>query len=278
MGRRCATKKTGFDEISDSVVFSGVYGLLQHWDCKKEFSYLDNPRPNHGFLFILCDSAVITYADKEEERFGKGTILYLPEGVHYKISFYGGSDEEKITLLVNFKMHTTSGEPLCFGTGIFAAATRMGEKYTDEFYKIIFAFRNTHNSMPLIKSSFYKIIDNILNHSLTDSERGRVTPAIIYIDRHIEETINVPKLARMCALSETCFRKYFKTETGTSPSKYIRKKKIEKATEMLKIPESAIGDIASGLGFYDLSYFCKCFKAETGISPQNYKKTLLQGE
>lgn len=265
-------EKIGFNEVSDLVVFSDIYGILQHWDCKKGFSYLDTPRPNHGFLFILCDRVVITYADKESESYSKGTVLYLPEGLCYGISFYGVANEEKITLLINFKMHTTGGASLCFGTKIFATATGMGELYADEFYKIIFAFKNTHNSMPLIKASFYKIIDNILKHALADTEHGRVMPAIVYIDRHIEETISVSKLAKLCALSETCFRKYFKADMGMPSSKYIRKRKIEKAMEILRIPESTIGDAAYGLGFYDLSYFCKCFKSETGITPQSYKK------
>ena len=51
----------------------------------------------------------------------------------------------------------------------------------------------------------------------------------------------------------------------------MRRIKIQKAKEMLCLAESTLSNVAYELGFYDLSYFCKCFRAETGMTPQEYK-------
>lgn len=268
-------RKIGFDEISDSVIFSNIYGIFQRWEYKNVFSYLQNPRPNHGFMYVLCDHLTVTEVNGESYSYSRGTLIYIPEGFRYSVCFDSRQSAEINTLLINFSMHTTKGEPLCFGNKIYPVISDASPRYTEEFYKIISAFQNTHNNHSAIKASFYSLIDKIMLHikkrSLMDNEHVKIAPAILYMDSHIDNNISVPELARLCAVSETCFRRYFKSCTGMPPARYMRMIKIQKAKEMLCLAGATLNSVAYELGFYDLSYFCKCFRAETGMTPQQYK-------
>lgn len=268
-------KEIRFDEISDEVIFSNIYGMFQRWEYKRIFSYLQNPRPNHGLMYVLCDHITVTESGGETCCYKRGAMLYIPEGFRYSICFDSKQTVEINTLLINFSMHTPEGEPLCFGNRIYPVVSEAPHRYTEEFYKIISAFQNTQDSYPSIKASFYSLLDKIMLHlkkrSLMNNEYAKIAPAILYMDGHIDEELSVPEFARLCAMSETCFRRYFKSCTGLSPARYMRRIKIQKAKEMLCLAESTLSNVAYELGFYDLSYFCKCFRAETGMTPQEYK-------
>lgn len=269
-------KKIGFDELSDSVLFSNIYGIFQRWEYKNIYSYLQTPRPNHGFMYVLCDHVTVTDAHGVVSCYKRGSLLYIPEGFRYSVCFDSKQSEEINTLLINFSMHSTQGEPLCFSEQIFLVVSEASPQYTEDFYKIVSAFRNTQNSYPAIKASFYSLLNKIMLHMkkrlLYNNVYSNIAPALLYIDGHIDCELRVPELAQLCSLSESCFRKRFKQATDVSPAKYIRKMKIQKAKELLSLSESTLSGVAFDLGFYDLSYFCKCFRAETGMTPRAYMK------
>ena len=57
-----------------------------------------------------------------------------------------------------------------------------------------------------------------------------------------------------------------------SPSQYKIHAKISKAQSILdSTPEISIAEIADMLGFYDISYFYKCFIMLTGMTPNQYR-------
>lgn len=69
------------------------------------------------------------------------------------------------------------------------------------------------------------------------------------------------------------FSKYF---SNLSFGEYIRKLRIEKATDMLADPSHTLSEIAYLTGFSDQSHFTRIFKAHTGQNPSDYRKNLLK--
>jgi AraC-like DNA-binding protein len=67
------------------------------------------------------------------------------------------------------------------------------------------------------------------------------------------------------------FSKYF---SDLSFGEYIRKLRIEKATDMLANPDQTLSEIAYLTGFFDQSHFNRIFKAHTGKTHQIFCKDL----
>ncbi|RDC64241.1 chromate resistance protein ChrB domain-containing protein [Adhaeribacter pallidiroseus] len=71
------------------------------------------------------------------------------------------------------------------------------------------------------------------------------------------------------------FSKYFDNLTF---GEYIRKLRIEKATQLLNAPQHSLSEIAYLTGFSDQSHFTRIFKKYTGQNPSDYRKNLAKGK
>jgi AraC-like DNA-binding protein len=107
-----------------------------------------------------------------------------------------------------------------------------------------------------------------------EGARGATSPlmqrVLHHIERHLHEPIHVPRLAQVARLSESRFKSRFKAEIGVPPAEYWLRKKIERATEMLKTRR--VTEVAHELGFSSSQYFATAFKRYTLMNPSQYRK------
>lgn len=108
--------------------------------------------------------------------------------------------------------------------------------------------------------------------SIIEMEDNRIAKTVLYIRKHLNEAIELEKLAEISCLSKDHFIRLFKKELGTTPLQYINQKKIEKAQLLLITEELAVKEIAFQLAFDDYSYFNRLFKKTTGVTPQEYRR------
>lgn len=108
--------------------------------------------------------------------------------------------------------------------------------------------------------------------SKIEMEDNRIAKTVLYIRKHLNEAIELEKLAEISCLSKDHFIRLFKKELGTTPLQYINQKKIEKAQLLLITEELAVKVIAFQLAFDDYSYFNRLFKKTTGVTPQEYRR------
>ncbi|WP_304217566.1 AraC family transcriptional regulator [Phocaeicola plebeius] len=108
--------------------------------------------------------------------------------------------------------------------------------------------------------------------SKIEMEDNRIAKTVLYIRKHLNEAIELEKLAAISCLSKDHFIRLFKKELGTTPLQYINQKKIEKAQLLLITEELAVKEIAFQLAFDDYSYFNRLFKKTTGVTPQEYRR------
>lgn len=92
-----------------------------------------------------------------------------------------------------------------------------------------------------------------------------------YVYYHLNEVINVTKLAEYVDLNPSYLSTLFKKEVGITITNYIIKKRIEAAKNMLKFSNYSYSDISSYLSFSSQSYFIRVFKNETGLTPKEYR-------
>lgn len=112
----------------------------------------------------------------------------------------------------------------------------------------------------------------INNHSEIDSNSNiQLRNAIIYINEHLSEEMDLNKIAKNSYISVNQLCKIFKQNLGTTVNKYIVSKRISHAKRCLNSGMN-VSDTAFECGFGDYSNFIRTFTASVGISPGKYKK------
>lgn len=90
-------------------------------------------------------------------------------------------------------------------------------------------------------------------------------------------SIDLKKISSDLALNPSYlsreFSKYF---DDLNFGNYVRKRRIEKAIELMQRPEYSLTEIAYLTGFTDQSHFTRIFKKETGSSPSDFRKKNLE--
>ncbi|MTI32142.1 helix-turn-helix domain-containing protein [Xanthovirga aplysinae] len=91
------------------------------------------------------------------------------------------------------------------------------------------------------------------------------------IQHNLYANLSLDELATLCHLSLSSFKRKFKEVFNDSPKKYIARKKVEKAAELLKANDLRVSDIAYDVGFESLATFNRNFINIYGKSPSEYR-------
>ncbi|MBQ4527833.1 MAG: helix-turn-helix transcriptional regulator [Clostridia bacterium] len=201
-----------------------------------------------------------------------GSIVYIPYNIAYSSEW---ADNEKSEVYsINYIMKDLNGYriTICPEIRNFSHCDKhIIEGLFKECYHI---FSTEKFGFPLkCKYTFLNILYSIIS-SENLQKQSKVSKAIKYIDSNYLEDFSVTDLANLCNLGECMFRRYFKAETGISPLKYRNKLRIEKAYELLVSESCSVTEAMELTGFYDASYFNKCFKSQTGKTPSECKNKL----
>lgn len=95
------------------------------------------------------------------------------------------------------------------------------------------------------------------------------------IEANIFSNLNLEQLAALTNLSLSSFKREFQKQYKTTPAKYIKKRKLEKAANLLVGTDLRITTITFDCGFNDLAHFSKSFQKEYGVSPSDYRLNVL---
>ena len=104
-------------------------------------------------------------------------------------------------------------------------------------------------------------------HTRRGLSPGAKRRVLEYMDAHFNEQLTLESLARVAGLSAHHFARAFRQSTGEPPHQYLLRRRIERATEMLKQPELPLSEIALAVGFSDHSHFARHFRRLVGMSP-----------
>lgn len=101
---------------------------------------------------------------------------------------------------------------------------------------------------------------------------NRIIDAVSYIDKNFCQPIDLKHLSQLAHLSPNYFSSIFNHVMSTSLSRYINKKRVDHACQLLRTTKLNICEIALGSGFNDISHFNKVFKAIAKVSPKQYRE------
>lgn len=92
-----------------------------------------------------------------------------------------------------------------------------------------------------------------------------------YINRHCTEDLNLDNIADLAGFSKFHFSRLFKQFTGVTFYKYLTKKRIAFAENLLVDPNISITEVALHSGFSSLSAFTRMFKIMKDCTPTEFR-------
>lgn len=99
----------------------------------------------------------------------------------------------------------------------------------------------------------------------------RVTKARAWLETRLDEPFELQRLAREVACSPSYLSRTFSTTTGMTLSQFVRKRRIEKAAELLVTGQYNVSEVAVEVGYQSLSHFSKAFQQVKGCLPSKYE-------
>jgi len=101
---------------------------------------------------------------------------------------------------------------------------------------------------------------------------SRINRVMDYIERHLDEPINLCTMAEIAHFSPFHFHRIFTLLMNETPADFIQRLRIEKAAQLLRDnPRIPIGEIACDCGFNSSSQFSRTFRKHYGKSAKEYR-------
>lgn len=93
-----------------------------------------------------------------------------------------------------------------------------------------------------------------------------------HIDRHYAEPVDLDRLAAVAGLSKYHFARSFEAAYAETPIRYLTRRRIERAQDLLRAANLTITEVCMAVGFTSLGSFSSRFTVLVGESPTAYRQ------
>lgn len=139
--------------------------------------------------------------------------------------------------------------------------------WTGDTYPILAEMQEFVTGIRPIRSEFQK-------------SNSRVKTKGIDIEKVMSENflynLKVKEFAKLCGRSLSAFKRDFKRIYNTSPSKWIKSKRLEHAKTLLIESELNINQICYDCGFINSSHFIRSFKEKYNLPPHQFRSNCVK--
>lgn len=115
-------------------------------------------------------------------------------------------------------------------------------------------------------------VESESNPYFTRSQIAIVKEAEAMILQDLSRRITAKEMAQHFGISESSFKLYVKGILGDSYLAYFRRKRMEKAAELLKTTDRKVIEIASAVGYENQGKFAKVFAGVYGMTPLEFRR------
>ncbi|MBQ6892793.1 MAG: helix-turn-helix transcriptional regulator [Clostridia bacterium] len=238
-----------------------VEGSLQ----KKFYPSKPQGRISDGFIYILEGKARYGFSDYSFEV-STGEVMLLCHGSMYSINIL--SDNYKY-IFVDFDFGENVKSDIFSMTnvkGIESMFRRMLEKWRLQKPAA------REDCMAILYSVYAEVVRAKQAVYIPSSRRRQLDSALQYISENFNnEGLTVESVAETAGMSESHFRRLFKSAYQLSPVKYINLMRVNRAKELIRYSTYSFSQIALETGFANVYYFSRIFKKEVGCTPSEYR-------
>ena len=224
-------------------------------------------RASHGLVFFVSREGEYVFDDGKRIVTTPDNILYLPKYSNYIVEGKKGN-----CFAINFQMQEEKEIPP------FVFEIKNAGAFLDFFKHVELAWRTKKPGFEMkCMAELYQILYSMRKEYesgyITKKGAEIIVPAEKYIrNNYNTEMIQISKLAKMCNISETYFRKILQKVYGISPVKYINRLKILRAKELIQSGMYTISEVSQMAGYTDECYFSREFKKAVGVCPSEYRE------
>lgn len=105
-----------------------------------------------------------------------------------------------------------------------------------------------------------------------DRYLARLRNVLAHIDAHLDETLDVARLAEVAAFSPYHFHRQFTLLFGVNVGRYVQLLRLKRAAHQLAYRDAArITDIALACGYEGPEAFARAFRKQSGQSPSAFR-------
>lgn len=91
-----------------------------------------------------------------------------------------------------------------------------------------------------------------------------------------EREWTLPLLARTALVGRSVLVDRFRTTMGTTAMRFVRRTRVEKATELLRDPSRSVTAVSFAVGYGSAEAFVRAFRAEMGTSPGRWRQDVAE--
>lgn len=122
-------------------------------------------------------------------------------------------------------------------------------------------------NMKLLSDSSFTNVDILSYNS------RRIEKVMEYMNRSFDKTITLAEVAKIAAMSEVAFSRFFKTRTGNTFIDTLNDIRLGHASRTLIETTNSITEIAFQCGFNNISNFNRIFKKRKNCTPKEFRET-----
>lgn len=109
--------------------------------------------------------------------------------------------------------------------------------------------------------------DKNLYASLFDFADPWKIDIIEFLERNLKSDLSIEEIANYTGRSLSTFKRDFKKYSDLPPQKWIIKRRLEIARDMIRTGKHKVSEICYEVGFKNLSHFSKAYKEVYGVAP-----------
>jgi len=92
-----------------------------------------------------------------------------------------------------------------------------------------------------------------------------------HMDRNYQDELDLDRVARVAGVSKFHFARCFEATYGETPMRYLTRRRIERAQDLLRAANLTITEVCMLVGFSSLGSFSTRFTRLVGESPTEYR-------
>ncbi len=243
-----------------------------HYNCEKKRKTAEDMQYHDHFEFGLClEGQGIFFIGNQMVPFAQGNISIVPPGFPHFVQSLDSHPSKWLFIAVD---RSVSDWPDDISSNIIFdhSMEQIMQIIAEELDKKAGNYKSVVRSLiDILFTMSGRVSNDMPSFFNYGKELSAVYPAIEYITNNYTEEISVEKLADICSLSMTHFRRRFRSVMGTTPLRYILIVRLRMASVLLKRTNRKISDIALDVGYNTLSSFNRHFKERYNMSPKDYR-------
>jgi AraC family transcriptional regulator len=98
--------------------------------------------------------------------------------------------------------------------------------------------------------------------------KRRLRRVLAHIDERLTSDLSLAEIASVAGVSASHLKLLFKQSVGVPVHRYVMKRRVDRAAELLKHGRAPLADVALQAGFANQSHMARCLRRSLGVTPK----------